>query len=114
METIIGKNLDFTLTGDSFEDLKYKSERSCYELSDIRIAEDDGRIIIDETTNYFATAPGQAITSTEVVDYYEGDLVLVVVYYGKNTRTKIIVVSDAVAKDDIQRWFEEIKQIDNE
>lgn len=58
---------------------------------------------------YFATAPGQAITSTEVVDYCEGDLVLVVVYYGKNTRTKIIVVSDAVAKDDIQRWFEEIK-----
>lgn len=51
METIIGKNLDFTLTGDSFGDLKYKSERSCYELSDIRIAEDDGRIIIDETTN---------------------------------------------------------------
>lgn len=51
METIIGKNLDFTLTGDSFEDLKYKSERSRYELSDIRIAEDDGRIIIDETTN---------------------------------------------------------------
>lgn len=53
METIIGKNLEFTLTGDSFEDLKYKSERSCYELSDIRIAvaEDDGRIIIDETTN---------------------------------------------------------------
>ena len=56
METIIGKNLDFTLIGDSFEDLKYKSERSCserscYELSDIRIAEDDGRIIIDETTN---------------------------------------------------------------
>lgn len=53
METIIGKNLDFTLTGDSFEDLKYKykSERSCYELRDIRIAEDDGRIIIDEITN---------------------------------------------------------------
>lgn len=53
METIIGKNLDFTLIGDSFEDLKYKykSERSCYELSDIRIAEDDGRIIIDEITN---------------------------------------------------------------
>lgn len=54
METIIGKNLDFTLTGDSFEDLKYKSERSCYELnniSNIRIAEDDGRIIIDEITN---------------------------------------------------------------
>lgn len=51
METIIGKNLDFTLIGDSFEDLKYKSERSCCELSDIRIAEDDGRIIIDETTN---------------------------------------------------------------
>lgn len=51
METIIGKNLDFTLTGDSFEDLKYKSERSRYELNDIRIAEDDGRIIIDETTN---------------------------------------------------------------
>lgn len=53
METIIGKNLEFTLTGDSFEDLKYKSERSCYEFSDIRIAvaEDDGRIIIDETTN---------------------------------------------------------------
>lgn len=51
MENIIGKNLDFTLTGDSFEDLKYKSERSCYELSDIRIAENDGRIIIDETTN---------------------------------------------------------------
>jgi hypothetical protein len=51
METIIGKNLDFTLIGDSFEDLKYKGERSCYELGDIRIAEDDGRIIIDETTN---------------------------------------------------------------
>lgn len=58
METIIGKNLDFTLIGDSFEDLKYKSERSCYkserscyELSNIRIAEDDGRIIIDEITN---------------------------------------------------------------
>lgn len=51
METIIGKNLDFTLIGDSFEDLKYKSERSCYELGDIRIAEDDGRIIIDEITN---------------------------------------------------------------
>lgn len=51
METIIGKNLDFTLIGDSFEDLKYKSERSCYELDDIRIAEDDGRIIIDEITN---------------------------------------------------------------
>lgn len=54
METIIGKNLDFTLIGDSFEDLKYKkykSERSCYELSGIRIAEDDGRIIIDEITN---------------------------------------------------------------
>lgn len=51
METIIGKNLDFTLIGDSFEDLKYKSERSYYELSDIRIAEDDGRIIIDEITN---------------------------------------------------------------
>lgn len=51
METIIGKNLDFTLIGDSFEDLKYKSERSCYELSDIKIAEDDGRIIIDEITN---------------------------------------------------------------
>lgn len=51
METIIGKNLDFTLTGDSFENLKYKSERSCYELGEIRIAEDDGRIIIDETTN---------------------------------------------------------------
>lgn len=51
MENIIGKNLDFTLIGDSFEDLKYKSERSCYELSDIRIAEDDGRIIIDEITN---------------------------------------------------------------
>lgn len=69
---------------------------------------------IEARVAYFATAPGQAITSTEVVDYYEGDLVLVVVYYGKNTRTKIIVVSDAVAKDDIQRWFEEIKQIDNE
>lgn len=51
MEIIIGKNLDFALIGDSFEDLKYKSERSCYELGDIRIAEDDGRIIIDETTN---------------------------------------------------------------
>ena len=51
METIIGKNLDFTLIGDSFEDLKHKSERSCYELSGIRIAEDDGRIIIDEITN---------------------------------------------------------------
>ena len=51
MEIIIGKNLEFTLAGDSFEDLKYKSERSCYELSDIRIAEDDGRIIIGETTN---------------------------------------------------------------
>lgn len=69
---------------------------------------------IETRAAYFATAPGQAITSTEVVDYYEGDLVLVVVYYGKNTRTKIIVVNDAVAKDDIQRWFEEIKQIDNE
>lgn len=51
MEIIIGKNLDFTLIGDSFEDLEYKSERSCYELSNIRIAEDDGRIIIDEITN---------------------------------------------------------------
>lgn len=28
METIIGKNLDFTLIGDSFEDLKYKEEQS--------------------------------------------------------------------------------------
>lgn len=48
METIIGKNLDFTLIGDSFEDLKYKkykSERSCYELSGIRIAEDEGEYI---------------------------------------------------------------------
>lgn len=51
METIIGKNLDSTLIGDSFEDLKYKSELPYYELSDIRIAEDDGRIIIDEITN---------------------------------------------------------------
>ncbi|UVX70420.1 MAG: hypothetical protein [Bacteriophage sp.] len=65
MENIIGKNLDFTLTGDSFEDLKYKSERSCYELSDIRIAENDGRIIIDETTNgvggYIPYKKGQII-----------------------------------------------------
>lgn len=51
METIIGKNLNFTLTGDSFEDLKYKSSRSYYDLSEIRIAKDDGRIIIDETAN---------------------------------------------------------------
>lgn len=51
MEIIIGRNLDFTLTGDSFEDLKYKSNRIFCELSEIRIAEADGKIIIDETDN---------------------------------------------------------------
>lgn len=77
METIIGKNLDFTLIGDSFEDLKYKSERSCYELGDIRIAEDDGRIIIDETTNngvggYIPYKKGQIIG---VICNWEGEYI---------------------------------------
>lgn len=77
METIIGKNLDFTLIGDSFEDLKYKSERSCYELSDIRIAEDDGRIIIDEITNngvggYIPYKKGQIIG---VIRNWEGEYI---------------------------------------
>lgn len=80
------------------------------ETNSLKITPDD----FDIRCAFFAEQPGQVVTDTEVVDYYEGDLVLVVVYYGKNTRTKIIVVSDAVAKDDIQRWFEEIKQIDNE
>ncbi len=34
---------------------------------------------------YFATAPGQAITSTEVVDYYEGD-----VYQSQFTMVRIL------------------------
>lgn len=77
METIIGKNLDFTLTGDSFEDLKYKSKSSCYELSDIRIAGDDGRIIIDETTNngvggYIPYKKGQFIG---IVRNWEGEYI---------------------------------------
>lgn len=77
METIIGKNLDFTLTGDSFEDLKYKGERSYYELSDIRIAEDDGRIIIDEATNngvggYIPYKKGQLIG---VIRNWEGEYI---------------------------------------
>lgn len=77
MENIIGKNLEFTLIGDSFEDLKYKSERSCYELSDIRIAEDDGRIIIDETTNngvggYIPYKKGQIIG---VIRNWEGEYI---------------------------------------
>jgi hypothetical protein len=77
METIIGKNLDFTLIGDSFEDLKYKSERSCYELGDIRIAEDDGRIIIDEITNngvggYIPYKKGQIIG---VIRNWEGEYI---------------------------------------
>jgi hypothetical protein len=77
METIIGKNLDFTLTGDSFENLKYKSERSCYELGEIRIAEDDGRIIIDETTNngvggYIPYKKGQLIG---VIRNWEGEYI---------------------------------------
>lgn len=77
METIIGKNLDFTLIGDSFEDLKYKSERSRYELDDIRIAEDDGRIIIDETTNngvggYIPYKKGQIIG---VICNWEGEYI---------------------------------------
>lgn len=77
METIIGKNLDFTLTGDSLEDLEYKSERSCYELGEIRIAEDDGRIIIDETTNngvggYIPYKKGQVIG---VIRNWEGEYI---------------------------------------
>lgn len=77
MEIIIGKNLDFTLIGDSFEDLKYKSERSCYELGDIRIAEDDGRIIIDEITNngvggYIPYKKGQIIG---VIRNWEGEYI---------------------------------------
>lgn len=63
-------------------------------------------IALDVNVAFFATEPGQVITNTEVVDYNKGDLVLrLTKWNGSAYDTKVIICTDIVAKDDIERWF---------
>lgn len=66
---------------------------------------------IDIRSIYLAEKDGQVITQNEVVDYEAGDIILVLSkWYKDNNKQKIIVVTDAVAKDDITRWRNEINK----
>lgn len=63
------------------------------------------------TVAFFATEPGQVVTDTEVVDYNKGDLVLRLTHWnGSDYDAKVIICTDIVAKDDIERWFESINK----
>lgn len=68
---------------------------------------------IDIRSIYLAEKDGQVITQNEVVDYKAGDIILVLSkWYKDHNKQKIIVVTDAVAKDDITRWWNEINKED--
>ena len=68
---------------------------------------------IDIRSIYLAEKDGQVITQNEVVDYKAGDIILILSKWCKNNnKQKIIVVTDAVAKDDITRWWNEINKED--
>lgn len=61
-------------------------------------------------TMYVAQQDGQVITEEEVVDYKQGDLVLILSKYDSISSEwilKPIVCSDAFAKDDLIRWSKE-------
>lgn len=60
---------------------------------------------------YLATEPGQVITSTEVVDYNAGDIVILIYYYNKENKRvdKVLVSSDPFVVDDVRTLESEIK-----
>ncbi len=61
-------------------------------------------------TVYIAQQDGQVITEEEVIDYKQGDVILVLSKYdsvSSKWTLKPIVCSDAFAKDDLIRWSKE-------
>ena len=66
---------------------------------------------LNVNTAFFAKEPGQVITGTEVIDYNKGDLVLQLTNWnGSDYDAKVIICTDVVAKDDIERWFESVNK----
>lgn len=63
---------------------------------------------------YVATEDGQAITTTEVVDYNKGDVVLLFYYYNKKSERidKVLVSSDLSLRDDAKELLIELEDID--
>lgn len=64
-------------------------------------------------TVFVADKDGQAISENEVVDFKAGDIILTLSRW-KNDKLnpKIMVITDVVAKDDINRWYNEMMKKD--
>ncbi len=60
---------------------------------------------------YIADSDGQAINDSQVVDYKQGDLVMVLYSY-TTQRSRIVTCDDPFTKADIAAWLKELK--DNE
>ena len=61
---------------------------------------------IEVRTVFVADKDGQAISENEVVDFKAGDIILTLSRWKNDKRvSKIIVVTDIVAKDDVNRWY---------
>lgn len=67
------------------------------------------RVYMDDI--YLATEPGQVITTTEVVDYNAGDIVILIYYYNKDDKrvSRALVSSDPFIADDVRMLESEIK-----
>ena len=64
---------------------------------------------IEVRTVFVADKDGQAISENEVVDFKAGDIILTLSRWKNDKRvSKIIVVTDIVAKDDVNRWYNEM------
>lgn len=65
---------------------------------------------------YVATEDGQAITTTEVVDYNKGDVILLLYYYDdkSNRIDKVLVSSDLSLRDDTKELFAKLEGNTNE
>lgn len=64
---------------------------------------------IEVRTVFVADKDGQAISENEVVDFKAGDVILTLSRWKNDKRvSKIIVVTDIVAKDDVNRWYNEM------
>lgn len=96
--------MDKLLIGDYGDFMLFDADENAFKYS---------KNIASYNVVLLAEKDGQAITSTEVIDYKKGDLVLNlrgVTKKEQKTINKVIVVSgDEFAKYDLQEWFNRLK-----
>ncbi len=64
---------------------------------------------IDVRNLFVADKDGQAISYDEVVDYKAGDVIITLSRWTNDKlNSKVIVITDIVAKDDLTRWYNEV------